>query len=224
MINTSTFVIDFNNIVQQLLPPRLRKPVEIAWLTSLTEPLQANNDLFMNYINGTPGLSSFNIGTTYSAGDIVLYTDNKVYQSIAGSTGVLPTDVTAWVVLNDSYIGAIERSKYNSQKYLNEYALNRWFQVPGTTTSSLFGPSYNNIYIQINTAVSPNFVMGISGPNSSDIYNRTSSGFMFNNYLIPAVSDFTIYVPSTITTDLQSVRSFEDTVVLAGIKYNVVNY
>jgi hypothetical protein len=223
MINTSTFIIDFSNIVQQLLPPRLRKKAEIAWLTSLTEPLQNNNDLFLEYINGS-SVSPFDALVTYVAGDRVVYVDRSVYISIAGSTGTLPTDSTAWTLENSNYIGAIERSKYNSQKYLNEYALNRWFQVPGTTTTSLYGPSYNNIYIQINVAVSDSFVMGNDGPDSSDMFNRSSTGFMFNSYLIPTSSEFTIFVPSTITTDLQSVRAFEDTVVIAGIQYDVQNY
>jgi hypothetical protein len=223
MFNTNIFAINFKGITELLLPPILRKSKEIAWLTSLTKPLQYDNDLFLDYINGS-NYPIYNSGTTYVAGNRVINIDRGVYESINGSTGIVPTDTTKWTLINGNYIGAVERSRYNSQKYLNEYALNRWFQVSGTTTTSLYGPSYNNIYIKTNVTKSNMFVMGQTGPYSDYMLNRSSSEYMFNHYIVPSSTDFTIYVPTTVTTDLQSVRTFEDLVVIAGITYDVVNY
>jgi hypothetical protein len=223
----SFFPINFNILVQQLIPPLLRKPIEIAWLKSLGKPLQYNNDNFITYISGST-FNPYNNSVSYTSGSTVTYIDRCEYSNISGSTGIIPTDINYWVKLNDNYIGAIERSKYNAQRYLYEYALNRWFLVPNTTTSTVFSPSNNNIYIQTTTASTQSFLMGQTGPYSSNMTNNGiySTSFMTNNYITPSSYDYTVYVPNYIyTANTEStIRSFCDTLNISGMMYNVLSY
>ena len=223
----SIFNIDFSNLTAQLVPPILRQPKQLAWFNSMSAPLQYNNNLFNEYITGST-YNKFSVSSAYTAGNRVVYSDRSVYENLTGSTGVLPTDIYTWEKVNNSYIGATERSSYNAQKYLYEYALNRFFQLTGITRSSYFGMSATNIWIQTLTATSQSFIMGQTGPYSDDMCNisTNATAFMFNSYLGPNFADYTIWVPQYIWTATTEaiVRSFADTVNLAGIQYSVSGY
>ncbi len=222
------FNINFNTLVQQLIPPLLRNVNELAWLKALSKPLQYNNDNFITYISGST-LNPYNNASAYTSGDTVVYTNLSVYSSITGSTsGITPTDTNYWFKLNDIYIGAEERAHYNAQKYLYEYALNRWFMVSGTTTASTYGQAYNNIYIQTNLVTTTNFMMGQTGPYSSNLSNTGTyaSNFMGNLFNTPNINEYTIWFPNYIyTANTQSyIRSFCDTVNISGMMYSLSGY
>lgn len=183
------FNINFNGLMQNLIPPILRQPVQIAWLNALTQPLQYNNILFNDYLSGST-YQLFNSGTTYHTNDRVVYIDRGVYENISGSTGIVPINNNYWNQININYIGAQERSKYAAIKLNYEYALNRWFETSGFTstspalsaiTPSLFTASANTIYIKTNITNSNGFLMGQTGPYSS---NMTNNGLFATNYMV----------------------------------------
>jgi hypothetical protein len=127
---------------------------------------------------------------------------------------------------NDNFIGTRERAKYNSQKMLFEYGLNKYFQVTG--------PTY--IYIQNNFAEADHvFIMGLSGPTSSRLVLNSQNAESYMGLVASYstdVYDYTIYVPLAVfnalgTSDANreaAIRSFADIYNLAGMSYNVISY
>ncbi len=232
----SIFNVNFGNLMQNLIPPILRQPVQIAWLTALTQPLQYNNILFNDYLSGST-YQLFNSGTTYHTNDRVVYIDRGVYENISGSTGIVPINNNYWNQININYIGAQERSKYAAIKLNYEYALNRWFETSGFTstspalsaiTPSLFTASANTIYIQTNVTNSNGFLMGNLGTDSSFMDKRGlfTGNFMVNSYNPPADLDYTIFVPNYIYSAISEsqVRSFSDKINISGMRYSVSGY
>lgn len=223
----SIFTVDYNTFVQQEIAPMLREPNEIAWLESLAAPLSENNVLFNDYISGST-YPKYSNSSAYTSGDTVVYINRGVYENITGSTGVLPTDTNTWFLVNDNYIGATERSRYNAQKYLYEFYLNRWFQLTGITYQSAYGAAYNNIYIHTNTATTQQFLMGETGPYS-DVMSQSSFfsyAFMGATYIMPTLNDYTIWVPFYMsgTATMIEVRAAADFVNLAGMIYDIQYY
>lgn len=208
------------------MPPILRVAEQIAWFDSTTKPSQYDNDLFMDYITGSTYANYASV-SAYTAGDRVIFTDGGVYENLTGSTGIIPTNINNWSGVNESYIGAIERSKYQAQKYLYEYALNRWFQMTGITTSSYFGPSAHTYYIQTLTAFTQSFLMGSAG-EYSDVMPRQStqaSAFMCGNFSSANPYEYIIWYPTGYTSaSTIEIKSFADTVNIAGMLYSISGY
>jgi hypothetical protein len=219
----SIFNVNFSQLWYDLTPPVLQKGVQLAWGETLLKPLQYLRDLtFEDYANGS-SYPSYSGLSAYTTGDRIIFTDRGVYESISGSTsGITPTDTNSWLLINDNYIGVRERVKYNSQKMLYEYGLNRWFQCSG-------------IYIDNNSLIGSGFLMGNTGPYSSALSNTsvpTSATYLQNTYSGATSNCYTIYVPTPVFNNLAPtniereniIRSFADTVNLAGMTYNVVAY
>ena len=222
----SIFNINFKQLWQQLTPPKLRKSIELAWGEALMSPMDNNNQLFNDYLSGST-YNFYTTGYTYSASNRVVYTDNGVYENLTGCTNIPPTDVNNWININGSYVGAIERSRYNAQKYLFEFALNRYFQVTGTTRQSIYGPSYNNIYIENLSGGSASMLMGQTGPYSSNLYNDEvfSTAYLTNSYST-ATSDYIVWVPNYIYTanSYSRIDAFVSHLNIAGMTYQIKNY
>ncbi|MCD6017275.1 MAG: hypothetical protein K0S53_396 [Bacteroidetes bacterium] len=218
----SIFTVNFSGLWKNLTPPVLRKPVHQAWGDVLLEPVQYLRDLtFNDYADGS-SYSPYTGTTTYVTGDRAIYTNRGVYESISGSTNVLPTDTNYWNLVNSNYIGVRERVKYNAQKMGFEHGLNRWFQCTG-------------IYINNNPILNTGLLMGNTGAYSSALSNTsnpTSASYLINNYSGSTTNCYTIYVPTAVYNGLgvtniereNVVRSFADNYNLAGMIYNVVAY
>lgn len=230
----SIFQINESNLAEQLVPPMLRQPNELAWFTSLTQPLQYNNDLFVEYLTGST-YPVFTSGSTYSTNDRVIYTNRGVYESISGSTGSTPTDTNYWNQINLNYIGAQERSKYNARKLDYEFALNRWFETSGftptvmfTVTPALFTASAQTIYIETKVVTPPGFMMGNTGQYSSMMSNNSqfATTYMGNSGVGAGQFDYVIWVPMYIYSGITEsiVRNFADTINIAGMQYSVSGY
>lgn len=220
----SIYIFSTDYISEKLLVPSLRKPKHLAWLRVLLSPIQNLwKRIFVDYSDGSLYVN-YDISDSYSRNDRVIYTDKAVYECILdASAGILPTNATYWVKINDVFIGARERVKYSAQKMVFEYALNKYFQNP---TAPL-------IYIENNFIVSDSvFVMSTLGSTSSfmPLDSHLQEDYMG---LTPAYSvagyDYTIYVPIALFTSLGSddsirekiVRNFADKYNLAGMNYNV---
>lgn len=216
------FNINFSGLWKDITPPVLRKPVHQAWGDVLLTPMQYLRDLtFNDFANGS-SYPSYSGASAYTSNDRVSYNNRGVYESISGSTGILPTDINSWNLINENYIGVRERVKYNSQKMLFEYGLNRWFQCTG-------------IYIDNNPILNTGLLMGNTGAYSSALSNSstpTSASYLINSFSGFTTNSYTIYVPTGVYTDLgitniereNVVRSFADNYNLAGFIYNVVAY
>jgi hypothetical protein len=219
----SIYSVNFSQLWATLTPPVLKKPMQLVWGTVLMKPIQYIRDLvFDDYADGSP-YSIYSNASVYTTDDRVVFIDRGVYESISGSTGILPNDVNYWNKVNDNYIGVRERIKYNSQKVLFEYGLNRWFQCSG-------------IYIDNTPYTSTGFLMGQTGEFSSTLSNISTSiniSYLNNTgYSGYTSSSYTIFVPNVVYTGLSStqieseniVRSFADKYNLAGIQYSVSGY
>lgn len=223
----SIYQIDTTYVSEQLTPPKLRGVKLLAWLQMLLKPLSILFDInFLGYKLGSSD-SDYSGATTYTFGNRVRYTDKSIYELIVStSTGIDPTNTTNWIKINDVFIGCDERVKYNAQKLLFEYALNKFFLVP------IVG---SQIYIDnVTTFVTP-FVMGNTGTYSSSMPTNSINqiNFLGNAYNYTSGSyDYTIYVPTAIYTALgtdatnreNAVRNFADNYNLAGLIYEVVAY
>ncbi len=225
----SIFSINYSQLWEQITPPILRQPKELALGRTLIRPIQYLRDLiFDDYVTGST-YQMFDVSSAYTSDNRVIYTDRGVYENLTGSTGVYPTDTLSWRKINDSYIGATERSQYNAQKYLYEFGLNRFFQLTGITNETIYSSANTNIYIENIKASSQSFIMGgQSGLYSSDMFYTTSSEFMFNGLIAEQPFDYIIWVPDYIYTGVTCneliVRSFADTLNIAGMRYSVSGY
>ena len=232
----SIYQIDADYVANQLTPPKLRNVKMVAWIKVLVAPLQKFFDVsFLGYKNGDTSLDYNNV-TTYNFGDRVIYTDKSIYEAtytnplgVAESfSGVIPTNTLAWTKINNVFIGSDERSKYNAQKLLFEYALNRFFRVAASPA--------DQIYITNNFIDSgQNFLMN-TGSNDSSLMPLNSMYQIDYMGLFPTyqtnTNDYTIFVPIAVFTALgdtndnreNAVRNFADIYNLAGMRYDVQSY
>lgn len=220
------YFIYFAYVWEKLYPPHLRLSLHLAWGFVLTKPLQWLRDLtFEIYTEGAPYLY-WDFSTAYLTGDRVYYNDRGVYEALQNSTGTFP-DVapTFWRKILDNHIGVRERMRYNSQKLLFEFALNRWFDIDVSANPP--------IYITNNAISTSPFLMGQSGQTSSTMARNSINSLSYMGNTPSYNSDaFTIYVPILVFNTLASnntdreniIRNFADRYKIAGIQYNVVTY
>lgn len=226
------YSLDYNVLFEQILPPTKRKAVFKALGACFMRPMQWLHDLlFTTYADGFSG-SIWNSVSTYAAGDRVRHTDHKVYEAkIAVIANQDPsTQTTYWMPIQDNWIGLRERIKYNGQKMVLEYALNKWFD-----TQFRYLPSVSDIYITNNTIFVNQFKISIAEASTTSFVPVSG---MFGVDGIPLVgvslnqNAFTIYVPLAVYNALstvpasreQIIRAFADQYVIAGIQYNITTY
>lgn len=223
----SFYDFDTEIIGEQLLPPQLRTPAQKSWVTTLLSGLQWIRDLFFDsYISGSPA-GFFDSGQFYVSPDRVIMIDNTVWESLnitpkLGSVSNPFDNPTNWLKVQDVYIGVTERSKYNAQLIVYEYALNHWFQNTGA-------PDY--IFIENNDTESDFFIMAESEDLSSgmSILDAFANEFMGVSEIITTQYDYTIWVPAGLwftigSTDQDrenTVRKIANKYNVAGMKYSV---
>ena len=226
----SIYVLDTDYIGEQLTPPKLRNIKMLSWLKVLLKPLSnLFNINFLKYKLGETS-SDFNISSNYYFGERVIWTDKRIYEQthlpITTITGIYPDNSDYWTPILDNFIGSDERIKYNAQKMLFEYALNRFFRIPITDPQ---------IYIVNQTTFITPFVMGNSGTYSSSmpINSINQINYLGNAYTYTSFSyDYEIYVPiavyNTLGTDAtnkeNAIRNFADLYNLAGMSFSVLTY
>jgi hypothetical protein len=199
----------------------------LAWLKVILAPIQNLwKRIFVDYKDGSL-YADYDAFTVYVFGDRVVYTNKSVYECIRDTMAIgIPCDNTDyWLKINDNFIGASERAKYNAQKIVFEYALNKWFRVPSGDPQ---------IYIVNHIVSTSAFVMGATGAYSSAMASSSafSTSYMGASYSAVAVYDYTIYVPvavfnaqgSTTTNRENAIRNFADKYNLIGMSYSVVTY
>lgn len=203
----------------------------IAWLTVLVKPAQLEQDLIANdYDNGST--APFYSGIIYVPGDRVIGTDNALYECIANVGGIPPPNAQYWLKLLDTYIGVQERIKYNGQKLVLEFALNRFFRTVFRQPVLI-----SDIYIENNDWAEFFYIGGSNDDPTSHVYggNNPGDGFVINDNNA-AQESFTIFIPESggspipgFYTSLQpyadqKIRAIADKYAIARVLYSISTY
>jgi len=232
----SIYSYDNKIVAEQIAPPTLRQSKFLAWLYVITKPVQSLWDIVFNgYKDGatydhdmddtyfTPS-----IGYIFTVGYTIKY-NKSIYICIRTSTYTGVVNLADFEKLQDNFLGVSERIKYNSQKILFEYAMNKWFSVPNVNIP--YPIFITNNFIQSQTI----FLLGGSSETSSLMPNNSinSTDYMGNvPTYVTSTFDFTINVPidlfdtlgTTTTNKENAIRQFADKYNLAGTTYNVITY
>lgn len=243
-------------ISHDLLPINRRKPKFLSWFLTLLKSLQWDHDLiFTDYAYGVM-FPLWDGSVTYVYGDRVIYIDNAVYemQNTAGLiSAVSPNlDNTNWTKILDIFIGVRERARYNGDKLILEFALNRYFMVSpfsamewgvswsGGVPTAESTPPYTQIYISNTNNAASNFWLSDGGVGALTSYMSAGFGqkyFLGNSYSTYSPFAFNIYVPTAVYAQIEAnqvpgsgitgedvIRSVADKYVQAGKLYSVIQY
>lgn len=233
--------IDFNNTAVNMLPFLERKTKWIIFVRALLSPITRLYGIFIEFKDGVV-LSGYNNLTAYGIGATVRY-NFKMWESLtAGNIGNQP-DISpaAWILRNNSFIGAIERAKYNGWYLQLTYALNRQFSTtfrqppyPDPYDYGLGGGVFSDIYITNKPPVYKSFVMYPDDARSSKMYPTYSSGYLFEPPLYGGATTygFNIHFPVAAFNALganDSIRTsiitqFVNKVLVSGTNFSIITY
>lgn len=172
---------------EDLTPPKLRSNTITSLLRVLLRPLKWCEDLFFkDFCKGTSA-GWYDSGTTYTKYKKVIWQDGAVYQLMVNSSlNIPPTgnalSATNWLKVLDNFIGIDERVRYNGQRIVFEYALNKWFNVTASPYIYL-GTFVNGSTSLICEIFVPVAVWTALGNNTTSRDNRV---IQFANKYVPA--------------------------------------
>ena len=149
-----TYDCDYNLQAYRVTPTAKRQDIVLSFNYCNVAPLVWQQGIFFDkYLNGS-SYSAYSNVTAYTRGDRVNY-QNRVYECTNDTTGNLPIDRNYWYQILGDFRGVTERIKYNCQKLMIEWVLNKWF---GTTFNQ---PSAGNsdIYIVDNVRDTDTFLV-----------------------------------------------------------------
>jgi hypothetical protein len=163
----SFYGFNIYNAIINIISPDKRYTDNISYLRSLMSTLQWCRDLFFSSYNegiNTPYVDS----NTYKYLDQVVF-EGKVYSSLINSNNDIPTS-SNWELVQDDFVGVVDRLKITSNKLVQEFALNRQFgtifRPPILVTDT---QSASDIFITNNNPVYNDFLCGYSESESSDV-------------------------------------------------------
>lgn len=223
----SIYDIDYKEVGRQLLPPDKRGPNMKAWVNTLLKPLQYLRDLWLgDYRTGSIGLPWIAL-TPYVLGDRVTFKGSAYESIVFPNTGNLPTDQNFWKVVQQNFIGVMERVLYTGNALIFIYAINKYFGTVFRQPNNV-----SDIYVTVYPKPASVFVVGSIEQFSSKIFTTTSSEFVIDAYSFSAYFNMTIFVPLAVFNALdifapnreKIIRNFADRYLIAGIKYNVSTY
>jgi hypothetical protein len=202
-----SYECDFYLQAGRLTPIEKRQDVRLGLLESTSSPIQWNRDNFFDgYLEGDSA-SVWIIATSYSRYDRVNY-QNRIYECTNDNTGELPTNTDYWVKVLDDFRGATERIKYNCQKLMIEWVLNKWFGTTFNQPSTLLNSDF---YIENNVRFASPFTVpettfrdGLYVSNAIFESSKNTTKYVKN---IPAYlpsQNFTVFYPLSVianTTD-----------------------
>ena len=219
----SKYDFNINNAAVENLSPDKRYPKNIAYIQSLLSSLQWLRDLFFgSYWDGST-VAQYSPGT-YNYLQQVRY-QKKIYSSLINDNTDLPT-TSNWLLIQDNFIGLNERSKYNGQRIVLEYALNKeydsTFRQPQTPSG--IGDTRSDIYITNLTSSVVGFLVGET--EGSAVGQTTSNDKVGNNNTFIYLNNFQINIPIAIfaTTNEQGIRNFVNQYIPSGLNYLINQY
>lgn len=213
------FDIDMNQQAVDILPPDKRAPGILSLQRALLSACQWSRDLILgSYKKGSPAPPY--AGGTYNKYDQVVF-NKAVYYSLVANNSALPTDTLSWLKIQENFIGADERVRYNGQKVVLEYALNHRF---GGTFRPPGSSSLSDIYINNVGPVAVGFRIGKT--IGSTVGQTTSSDFIGHRYPFVQVNNFNINFLNGlyILTNEQAVRDFVDPIIPSSLRYIITPY
>jgi hypothetical protein len=224
----SLYDLDFDQFVIDILPVDKRGQNTVGLLQDMLAATQEDHDnLFDSYRSGSSA-GAYSALNTYNLNDQVIFR-NSVYQSTSNNNNTDPTNTNNWTLVQQNFIGILERITYTSQVIILTYALNKWF---GTTFRQPPWPQYSDIYIANAPLVLKGFMVGLTEAVSAEISTVGSSASIGG--LTPFGKDFgfAIYIPVEVYNALDPVpanresivRSFANLYVIAGVTYQVIPY
>jgi hypothetical protein len=189
---------DFNLQAQRLTPITKRQDVRLGLLQSISEPIQWNRDNFFDeYLEGDSS-AVWDAGTNYSRYDRVNY-QNRIYECTNDIIAELPTNTDYWVLVVGDFRGATERIKYNCQKIMLEWILNKWFAAtfrqPSTGLDSDFYIVSNDRDGEIFYVSEESLLDGVYQPSSVSQFGSGAEDFVGESSIFTASANFTVYYP-----------------------------
>lgn len=130
----SLFILNVFRRGEDLTPPKLRSETITSLVRVVLKPLDYCSKLFFNSFCGGSTAPRYDNSIAYSKVDRVIWQDGSVYELVVtSSTGVKPTGDSLskknWLKVQENFIGIDERVRYNGQRIVFEYAINKWFNV-----------------------------------------------------------------------------------------------
>lgn len=213
------FDIDFNQQAEDIFPPDKRTVGNMALLKGIIKSLQWCRDLI---------LGSYKKGSTapqwapggYNKYDQVIF-NKSVYESLIDSNTDSPNGSANWRLIQNNFIGVDERVRFNGQKIVLEYALNKRFGGTFRPPSSL---SLSDIYITNLPAVVFGFRVGQT--TGSSVGQTTSPDTIGSPLPFVRINNFQINFLNSlyVLTNEKEVRDFANLYVAAGLNYTIVTY
>lgn len=217
----SIYDLDTPTLINNNMPPDKRLPKLLTLAKSLLSALQTSIDYYKLYREGDV-YTPWDILTAYLIGDIVYY-QGKNYIALQDHTGRPPFDIAYWAIQNPSSIGSDERVRYQPNKLIFEYALNKYF---GTTFRQ--PPLQSDIYITNTAYFNPSKIIGGVESNSSVVYSNRSDGVIINDYFVQLPYSFEINIPTLVYAGAggndAAIRQFADKITVAGKSYIITQY
>ena len=217
------YAYDAFYISEKNTPPKLRKPIRLAWLRTLLKPLQTRFVDTFNYYRLGQTAPLWNKIPTYPVNYRVKF-GKSIWEAIAVNTFKPPPEWPEyWILVQPDYVGCEERLKWNSQHMVYEYLLNKRFPNTYNTTK---------IYIVTNTTDANAFWVGDSIDGTSTSTNPYQQLYFVGDAYTVGYYNFTIYVPLLLFNSLgittaereNVIRSVADKYKLAGMFYNIVTF
>jgi len=222
--------IDYNDLVFNLTPQTRRKPRFISWFLSLLAPQKNVSDLFFDVYVGGQTYPYYNpLVTSYPKGTRVTFL-GAIYEAQLSTGGALPTDTNYWTQIVADFRGVNERVRYNSQKILLEFILNKWFNTTWLQPDDPFNPTRPEIYVDSNLTDNQVLTSYYTENAESNIYyyDSLTYAYVLNNYTFNQPA-FSIFVPAYLLVALgvdaqNQIRAIADKYVIAGITYDIQTY
>jgi len=210
--------VDFKQQSNDLLPPDKRHPKNISIIRALMAPLQWARDLILGSYKTGSNAPIWSAGS-YNKWDQVIF-NKRVYSSLIDNNTSDPTNSDSWELVLYDFIGVDERIKFNSQKCVLEYALNKRFGG----TFRMPPSSHSDIYIQNLPAVKFGFLVGKT--IGSTVGKTQSSDNIGWPYTFKQTTGFQINFPIALynATTESEIRNYTDQYNDAGIRYIIVQY
>jgi hypothetical protein len=223
--------VNFFQTAQELSPSFRRTKEEFEGLNAaFAEPMNDLNLIFKWYREGSTAPDYSNV-TVYNFGDVVkyakvIYLRNEITDGY--SAGIEPTNFTFFTKIIDLFIGVDERVKYQSQKIVFEYALNRFFE-----TTFRQPPLVSDIYITRDFSDLTDFWIAETDIATATVGETdTDTTYVDEDETTRSAYDYVIKFPlaaynalaSTNPTREKIVRVFADKINAAGFKYIIQTY
>ena len=229
----SIFTLSYSIFTERLTPPSKRVARFLAWLRALTSPLQwLHGNVLDTYADGDFA-ADWDVATQYAIYDRIRYEDGSIYEAIAlPPLATIPTITTYWYKVAESWIGANERTVYNSQSLMFEYAANKHFNTTFRQPNDVSSPTRSEIYTSNDNGNIP-FAVSLTSDISDAVYisEALATNAVYEAYTV-TTTNFTLYIPLVTFTALgtdntireSKARAFADKYIIAGMIYTVTPY